>query len=417
MKYIGIDIGFINCCVGIYRSNTVEIISDIYSGDMLVPFEISFYEKKILVGISTKNLMKRNPKNTIYGIRKLLGKKFNDPQVQNFMKTVPYKIEKDLNSDKINIVVKCEGEIKKYFPEDLYIMILQKLKYNAESYYGDEIKNVVLTVPTYFNEKQFELIENACKIVGFKDIKLIYEPIAACIAYNKLNDERNILVFSMGSNELDISIIELKNKKFKILGTSHDDFGGDDFTNLLLQYNINKFKEYTNIDISNNKKAIERLREECEKAKCALSWVNECIIGIDCLANGEDYCINIHRLDFDYLCEDLFDKCIFHIKKALESSKLKESDIDNIILARGSSRIPKIKEIIEDYFQGHPYFNLDINPEEIYAYGATIGGALINNELGTNLSFEIDNIKDIFIPRNEKIPCKREIDETEIKKI
>ncbi len=216
----------------------------------------------------------------------------------------------------------------------------------------------------------------------------------------------------MGSNELDISIIELKNKKFKILGTSHDDFGGDDFTNLLLQYNINKFKEYKNIDISNNKKAIERLREKCENVKCDLSWLKECDINIDCLANGEDYFIEITRNTFEELCQSLFDKCIFHIKKALESSKLKESDIDDIILEKGSSRIPKIKGIIEDYFKKSPHSVLDISRQEIYAYGATIGGV----ELGRNLSFEIDG-EDIFILRNEKIPCKREIDETEIKKI
>ena len=277
MKCIGIDIGFINCCVGIFRSGKLEIVPN-DSGLRLEPFVISFYKKEMLVGTPAKNLMNRNPENTIYGIRKLLGKKFNDPQVQNFMKTVPYKIEKDLNSDKINIVVECEGEIKKYFPEDLYTMILNKLKYNAEKYDGHEFKNIVLTVPTYFNEKQFELIENVCIIVGFENIKLIYEPIAACIADDKLNDERNILVFSMGSNELDISIIELKNKKFKILGTSHDDFGGDDFTNLLLQYNINEFKKRTNIDISNNKKAIEKLREKCENVKCDLSWLKEVIL-------------------------------------------------------------------------------------------------------------------------------------------
>ena len=322
MEYIGIDIGFNNCCVGIYRNNKVYIISDIYSGLCLEPFMISFYEKEILVGTPAKNLMKENPKNTIYGIRKLLGKKFNDPQVQNFMKTVPYKIEKDLNSDKINIVVEYEGEIKKYFPEDLYIMILQKLKQNAKVFSYHEIKNVVLTVPTYFNEKQFELIENVCKIVGFENIKLIYEPIAACIPYifdDKLNGESNILVFSMGSNELDISIIELKNKKFKILGTSHDDFGGDDFTDVLLQFNINEFKKRAGVDISNKKIAIERLRQASEKAKCALSSAIDWVIDIDSLTDGEYYYNNMTRSEFEKLCEDLFDKCIFHIKKALEN--------------------------------------------------------------------------------------------------
>ena len=370
---------------------------------------ISFTGKDIYVGVAARNVSERYPKNTIYGIRKLIGKKFNDSEVQNFMKTVPYKIEKDSNNEKINIIVENNGKIQKYYPEDFYGMILQKLKEYAENFQRVEVRNVVLTIPTYFNKNQIELIKNQCEVVGFKDIKIIYEPIAACIAFDfNLNNNRNILVFSMDSNELDITILKLENRDFKISGTSHDNFGGNDFTNELLQYTINDFKERTNIDISNNKRAIKRLRRECESALNELGkFREEYIIDIEQLMGDEDYLFEISKSTFKSLCENLFDHCIIHIEKVLNNSKLNKSDINNIIFARGSSNFPLLRETVQNFFDGKEIWR-SLNSLEIYAYGATLYGNIIKNKLSLGID-KGDNIMEIIIPKNFRIPYENSI--------
>ena len=415
---VGIDIGLNDCCVGVWRNGKVYICIN-ETGERTTPFMISFTGKDIYVGIPARNVSERYNKNTIYGIRKLIGKKFNDSEVQNFMKTVPYKIEKDSNNEKINIIVENNGEIQKYYPEDLYKIILRRLKGYAENFQGVEVRNVVLTIPTYFNKNQIELIKNQCEVVGFKDIKIIYEPIAACIAYDfNLNKKRNILVFSMDSNELDITILKLENRDFKILATSHDNFGGDDFTNELLKYTINDFKETTNIDISNNKRAIKRLKRECESAINVLRMEKEYTIDIDQLMGDEDYFKEISKSTFKSSCLNLFDHCIIHIEKALNNSKLNKFDIDNIIFARGSLYFPLLRETVQNFFDRNIWQSL--NSLEIYAYGATLYGNIKNKlSLGTlygniknKLSLGIDkgdNIMEIIIPKNFRIPYENSI--------
>ncbi len=404
---IGIDIGLNDCYVGVWRNSSVDIcINEV--GNYATPFMISFKGKDIYVGVAAHNELERNPKNTIYGIRKLIGKKFNDSGVQNFMKTVPYKIEKDSNNEKINVIVENNGEIKKYYPEDFYWMILQKLKEYAENFRGVEVRNVVLTIPTYFNKNQIELIKNICEDVGFKDIKIIYEPIAACIAYNfNLNNKRNILVFSMDSNELDITILKLENRDFKILGTSHDNFGEDDFIDKLLQYTINDFKESTDIDISNNKRAIKRLRRECESAINGLRKTSEYTIDIDQLMGDEDYFKDITQSTFKSSCLNLFDNCIIHIENALNNSKLNKFDIDNIIFARGSLYFPLLRETVQNFFEGKEIWQ-SLNSLEIYAYGATLYGNIIKNKLSLGID-KGDNIMEIIIPKNFEIPYENSI--------
>ena len=251
----------------------------------------------------------------------------------------------------------------------------------------------VLTIPTYFNKNQIELIKNQCEVVGFKDIKIIYEPIAACITYDfNLNNKRNILVFSMDSNELDITILKSENRDFKILATSHDNFGGDDFTNELLKYTINDFKERTNIDISNNKRAIKRLNRECESAVNELRMEKEYTIDIDQLMGDEDYFKEITQLTIKSSCINLFYNCIIHIEKALNNSKLNKFDIDNIIFARGSSTL--LMETIQNFFEGKEIC-MWIATKEIYAYGATLYGNTTKNKLSLGID-KGDNIMEII---------------------
>ncbi len=344
MASIGIYLGINDTCVGVWEHKKVEIIPN-GLGYRTTPAMVSFTERERLIGTAAKNHQVENPSNTIYGIRKIIGRKFNDIVVQNFMKTIPYKIEKDKNSDRPMIIVQYKGEKKSYYPEEILAMIIGKLKKYAANYLGKEVKDAVLTVPPYFNDSQRQATKDAGRIAGLNILRLIDEPVAASIAYGLDNrkNKRNILVFKMGSEESEISILSVKNSLFEVRATRKDsNLGGNDFNEELMKYCIKEFKNDTGIDVTNNKRAIGRLRIAVEKAKKNLSFDQQTAIDLDALAQGEDFNLRINRLMFEGKYEYLFKKCIELISETLKDAKLDKSQIDEIILAGGSTRIHKI---------------------------------------------------------------------------
>ncbi len=340
------------------------------------------------------------------------------------MKYWPFKVNKDDNNKPL-YEVEYNGKTDNFYPEEISAMILLKLKKNAEDFYGHEIRDAIITVPAYFNDLQRQSTKNAGKIAGLNVMRIINEPTAASIAYN-LNDNNNnekkkyILVFDFGGGTLDVTILLLNENIFEVkstCGNSH--LGGEDLDNELMKYCINEFKNETNIDILNNKKVINRLKKECEKVKIELSKSLQATLFIDNIIEGKDLNIEITRSNFEDMSQKYFDKCFEIIEQALKDAKLKKEKIEEIILVGGSTKIPKIKEMIKEYFNKEPCDS--INPDEVVAIGATIQAAITNNIEFENkiepllldvtpLSIGVKVSKgemDIIIPRNTTIPCKK----------
>ena len=418
-KIIGIDLGTTNSCAGVWRNNKVEIIPN-EIGERTTPSVVSFSNNCILVGKQAKKQITKNYNNTIYGIKRLIGRNYDDEIIQKDMKLWPFKLEKDENN-KALICIEYKNKEEKYYPEQISAMILENIKKNAEVFLGEEIKDVVITVPAYFNNAQRQATIDAGKIAGLNVMKTINEPTAAAIAYG-LNDhfegKRNICVFDLGGGTFDVTILEINNKKFTVKATGGDThLGGEDFDNLLMKYCIEQFKNETDIDISDDQKALRRLKIACETVKTELSSLQESIIDIDCLAQHEDFTITIKRKDFETICKELFEKCIRKVEEILSESGLSKDEINEIILIGGSSRIPKIQEIINDFFGDNSKICKTINLDEAVAIGASIVCYLEeNNEFNPielydvcpfSLGIETKNNKmSVLIKRNSRIPQK-----------
>ena len=395
---IGIYLGLKNACIGTYQNNSIKLIPS-ELGKIKIPLIVSFSKGKILVGESAKGKMENEPKNTIYEIRKLIGKNYDDPDVQKLIKEVPYIIKKDSKTNKPIIIVEYYEDIKSYSPEQIYVIILQKLiEISLRSI--NEIKNIVITIPTYFNDFQRKSIENECKIAGL-DVKLIEESIAACLAYNnnKLNTDKIILVFSMGSCELNLSIVQLNNSLFKIISNGHYKIGGDDFDNELVNFCIKQFQNETGYDIRNNKKSIKRLKNECKRVKEELSLTVVSAIDIDNLFNDESFYLEIMRAHLENELEELFNKCVSFIDNILKDSYLNKNQINEIIFAGGSTNIPKLQEKIKYHL--NIGINFSINPKEVYSYGATF--LANNNNINVNDLSPKENEPSNFTEDNEII--------------
>ena len=396
---IGIDLGTTYSCVGVWKNNKAEIIANSNTGNRTTPSIISIKQNEILIGNSAKNLMLRNYENTIYDAKRLIGRNFSDKEVQEDIKHWPFKV-KDNGKNKPIISVLIDGKEKTFYPEEVSALILKELKKDAEEYLGREVKEAVITVPAHFNNNQREATIEAGKIAGLNVIRTINEPTAAAIAYgieNESNKERKICVFDFGGGTFDVTIIKVKGNTFIIKVTGGDThLGGQDIDNTLVKYCIQEFKELTGIDISNNKTAIRRVKNECEKVKKFLSGVDEADMDIDCLAKGEDFSISIDKAKLEDLCEKIFQRCIIILKQTIEESGFKKEEIDEVVLVGGSSRIPKIQEMIKEYFGGESKLILSktINADEAVAYGAAIvacGNSYLNDDNDFNL-----NIKDVI---------------------
>ena len=420
---IGIDLGTTFSCIGVWQNGKVEIIPN-EMGERTTPSYVSFSGEDRYIGEGAKALVVKNPENTIFDSKRLIGRNFDDPIVQKDMKTWPFTIKKDYKN-RPKIVVKYQNKNQEFFPEQISGMILSKLKtYASEFLGGREIKDVVITVPAYFNDSQRQSTIDAGKIAGLNVIRIINEPTAAAIAYGletKIEEEKNIIVFDLGGGTFDVSLLTLEDGIFEVKNTNGDThLGGEDFDILLTEFCCEEFKKKYNLDVHNNKKSYRRLKTSCEIAKKILSSNLQANIDIDSLMEGKDLNMNISRSKFENLCKDLFDKCIEIVEKVLNESKTKKDEIEEILLIGGSTRIPKIIEMLTDFFNGKKP-NQSINPDEAVAYGATVQAAILNKEKDEiidnvilmditplSLGVELKGEKmDIVIPKNSPIPIEK----------
>jgi len=416
---LGIDLGTTYSCVGVYRNNQVEIIPN-ELGNRITPSVVAFLDDdERLIGEEAKNQMGINPKRTIYSIKRLIGRNYDDEEVQNEIKLLTYDVVDKENKPYVEV----EINVKKiyYSPEEISSMILYKMRIIAENYLGVEIKDAIITVPANFNNSQRQATKDAGKIAGLNVLKIINEPTAASLAYgiNKKNNNINILVFDLGGGTFDISLLLLDSDVFEVIGTNGDThLGGEDFDNNIINYITDKFFREKNIDLTSNKNVMGRIKLEAEKAKRKLSSSYEVEIEIDDVKSGIDLKEKLTRAKFEQLNIHLYQKMMIILEETLQSAIMKKSDINEVILIGGSTRIPKISQMITDYFNGKTPLT-SINPDEAVAHGAAIQGAILNGVINngsivlidsTPLSLGIDTKGGIFtviIPKGTSIPAER----------
>ncbi len=424
---VGIDLGTTYSCIGIWRNGSVEIIAN-DQGNRTTPSCVAFTDTERLIGEAAKNQSTKNPKNTIFDIKRLIGRKFSDPTVQADIKLWPFSVVAD-KDDKPVVSVDFKGETKTFSAEEVSAMILTKMKQTAEAYLGCAVSKAVVTVPAYFNDSQRQATKDAGTIAGLEVIRIINEPTAAAMAYGlnkKDKAESNILVFDLGGGTFDVSLLTIEDGIFEVLATSGDcHLGGEDFDNRLVSHCIEDFKrrfptEASRADLSKNQKVLRRLKTHCEMAKRTLSNAAQATIEIDSLVDGVDYSTTITRAKFEQLCADYFRNTLIPVDRVLTDAKMSKSDIDEIVLVGGSTRIPKIQELIKNYFGGKEPCR-SINPDEAVAYGAALQAALISDSDFNKsnkmvlidvapLSLGIETaggMMTVLVKRNTTIPCKK----------
>ncbi|TDL17456.1 heat shock protein 70 [Rickenella mellea] len=421
---VGIDLGTTYSCIGVYRGNNVEIISN-ECGYRTTPSCVAFSDNGILVGYPARNQIARNPSNTIFAAKSLVGRKFTDTLLQEalHLKQYPFKV---INSEgKPVIHVQDRGETKEFTPEEILSMILVKMKGIAESYLGHIVTEAVVTVPANFNNMQRQATKDAAVIAGLDVIRIIDEPTAASIAYNaglKVTGkpELNILVFDCGGGTTNASLVVIDNITIDVKATGGDNnLGGQDFDNRLVNHFMQEFKGKFRKDLSTNPRALCRLRIACERAKRVLSSCTQTTFEIESIYDGIDFCTTISRTHFEALCEDLFIKALDPIQKVLSASNTHKSDIDEIVLVGCSTRIPRIVQLVSDFFNGKDP-KRSMNPEEAIAYGATVHAAMLRHHPeGPNdhllldvvpFSLGIDyppGIMNVVVMRHSSLPLKR----------
>jgi len=416
---VGIDLGTTYSVVGVWQKGEVQIIQN-EMGNRITPSVVAFTETERLVGDGAKNQMAENPENTIYTIKRLIGRKYTDKSVQDDKKLLSFNIVADKDGGP-RVQVMYKGEKKTYTPEEVSAMVLQKMKEVAETYLGKTVKNAVVTVPAYFNDAQRQSTKDAGTIAGLNVVRIINEPTAAAIAYglNKAG-EKNILVFDLGGGTFDVSLLTIDDGFFEVVATNGDThLGGEDFDNRMMKHFVDIAKKKKNIDISKDQAALARLRKACEAAKRQLSSQLEARVEVDNLVEGVDFSEKITRAKFEELNMDLFKGTLTPVSRVLEDSKLKKTDIDEIVLVGGSTRIPKVQQLIKDFFNGKEP-NRGINPDEAVAYGAAVQAAVLTgeSELGGKvvlvdvipLSLGIETVGGVMtklIERNSQIPTKK----------
>lgn len=421
-KAVGIDLGTTYSCVGVWQNERVEIIAN-DQGNRTTPSYVGFTETERLIGDAAKNQVAKNPTNTVYDAKRLIGRKFNDPIVQKDMKLWPFAVEAGAE-DKPMIVVKFKGETKKFFPEEISSMVLVKMKETAEAYLGTPVKNAVITVPAYFNDSQRQATKDAGSISGMNVLRIINEPTAAAIAYGldkKGQGERNVLIFDLGGGTFDVSLLTIDEGVFQVKATAGDThLGGEDFDSKLVEFCAADFLKKSGADIRKNPRAIRRLRTQCEKAKRILSSSAQTTIEVDSLAESYDYSVTITRAKFEELCLQMFKDTIPPVEKVLKDSGMSKNQVHDVVLVGGSTRIPKVIELLQEYFNGKEP-NRSINPDEAVAYGAAVQAAILTGQGSeqtdslllidvTPLSLGIETaggVMTVLIPRNTTIPTKK----------
>jgi len=385
-RAIGIDLGTTYSCVGVWQNDHVDIIAN-DQGNRTTPSYVSFTNEERLIGEAAKSAAASNPLNTVFDAKRLIGQKFDDPKVQSDLKHLSYKVVNEKDKPMIN--VDFRGESKTFSPEEISSMILVKMKEIAEAYLGETVTDAVVTVPAYFNDSQRQATKDAGAIAGLNILRIINEPTAAAIAYgldNKSSTDKNILIFDCGGGTFDVSILTIEDSIFEVKATAGDThLGGEDFDTKLVEYFIQEFKRLHKKDISENKRALRRLRSACETAKRNLSASSVANIEIDSLFEGQDFITTITRAKFENLCDDLFKKTMAPVEQVLRDSKLSKSNIDEIVLVGGSTRIPKIQSLLSEFFNGKELCKT-INPDECVAYGAAVQAAILTGSKDSRIS-------------------------------
>jgi heat shock protein 1/8 len=419
---IGIDLGTTYSCVGIFRDDRIEIIAN-DQGNRTTPSFVAFTDTERLIGDAAKNQVAMNPINTVFDAKRLIGRKFDDQEVQADMKHFPFKVKS--RAGKPVVEVEFKGENKEFTPEEISSMILVKMRETAEAYLGGTVNNAVVTVPAYFNDSQRQATKDAGLIAGLNVLRIINEPTAAAIAYGldkKVEGERNVLIFDLGGGTFDVSLLTIEEGIFEVKSTAGDThLGGEDFDNRLVNHFVNEFKRKHKKDLSTNARALRRLRTACERAKRTLSSSAQTSIEIDSLFEGIDFYTSITRARFEELCQDLFRSTTTPVDRVLSDAKIDKSKVHEIVLVGGSTRIPRIQKLITDYFNGKEP-NKSINPDEAVAYGAAVQAAILSGDTSSKSTNEI-LLLDVaplslgietaggqmtkLIPRNTTIPTKK----------
>eukprot|EP00801_Mesodinium_rubrum_P001717 Mrub_01717.p3 GENE.Mrub_01717~~Mrub_01717.p3 ORF type:complete len:634 (-),score=409.92 Mrub_01717:78-1979(-) len=379
---VGIDLGTTYSCVAVFRNNNVEIIPN-DQGNYTTPSYVAFTDEERLIGDAAKNQVAKNPLNTVYDAKRMIGKKFDDPLIQKDLQHWSYKVVKGTEG-KPFIEVQYKGEKKQFQAEQISAMVLTKMKQVAEDYIGAEVKDAVVTVPAYFNDSQRQATKDAGSISGLNVLRIINEPTAAAIAYGldkkAEKGERNVLIFDLGGGTFDVSLLNIDSGFFEVKATSGDThLGGEDFDQRLTAYLINKFKKKYDLDPSNDKKAVSKLRRKSEEVKKQLSSTQQLKVEIEALFGGKDLSETVTRATFEQMNQDLFKKTLKPVQDVLDQSKLKKSQVDEIVLVGGSTRIPKVQELIKDFFNGKEA-NKGINPDEAVAYGAAVQAGILGGD-------------------------------------
>ena len=379
MTAIGIDLGTTYSCVGVWKNGQCEIIAN-DQGMRTTPSYVAFTDSERLIGNAAKNQSSQNPENTIFDAKRLIGRLFNDSATQSDIKNFPFKvISKD---NKPIIQANYKNELKDFQPEEISSMILTKMKTIAEDYLGEKVESAVITVPAYFNDSQRQSTKDAGAIAGLNVLRIINEPTAAAIAYgldqNKDSKEKHILIYDLGGGTFDVTLLSIEDGVFEVKATAGDThLGGEDFDTRLVHHFSQDFKRKHKKDLTSNKRAMRRLQTSCENLKKTLSSSTQATLEIDSLFEGIDYVSSITRARFEELCGDLFRKTFEPVEQVIRDSKISKSQIHEIVLVGGSTRIPKIQTQLTDYFNGKS-LNKSINPDEAVAYGAAVQAALLS---------------------------------------